>query len=72
MGKFSLQDLKGLFSGKGIQMDTQSTLNPFKKHSAFRGGKHQASKKGFKHEKRLSRGELNSLNISLEKKYRKQ
>jgi len=34
------------------------------------GSKHQASKTGFKHKHRLSRGELNSLNHSLEKKYK--
>lgn len=40
-----------------------------KKNKTHKVSKHQASKKGFQHEKRLSRGELNSLNISLAKKY---
>lgn len=40
-----------------------------KQIKSVRNSKHQASKKGFKHEKKLSKGELNSLNISLQKKY---
>jgi len=41
-----------------------STKKSPRKHT-----KHQASKKKFKHEKKLSKGELNSLNFQLQKQY---
>ena len=58
MQKFTLQDLKDLFTFRFIQTETVQKINPFKSHPRFHGAKHDASKKNFKHTKKLSRGEL--------------
>ena len=57
--KQSLEDLKNLY--------VLRLLRPAM--GINRVSKHQASKKGFKHEKRLSRGELFDLNKKLSQQY---
>ena len=59
--KSTLQDLKDLFTFRSIQMETVQKVNPFKSHPKFHGAKHDASKKGYKHNWNPSKGQRRDI-----------